>query len=862
MRFLWFKIVLLLSLGLLGRFAFADTLTIDATQGRYPLGLVLEFLEDKNKSYSIEAITSGKLDSLFVKSEFVNPNFGMTGSAYWARFTVSNQAARHNNFLLEIEYPFLDRIDVYFNEDDQWLAEYSGDTFPFDHREIKNRLFLFSLYVQPWQTETFYIRAESLNGSIQLPATLWKPIAFDEKNHNLQFFFGLIYGSILLIIVSNAFLFFTTKDSSYLHYIFAMTSSLILLTTFNGHAFEYIWSESIWLQNNIFPILISSVSFWMSVFCRKFLDTKNFLPTIDLFLYRMLFLQGGSIVSFFFISYNFAVILSTAISTVSFLLLLTAGIWAISRRVQASQLFLAAITFYLVGLVVYVLKSFNFVPLNFFTEYSVQIGAATQVTLISFALGIKLKHLQKERGRAQKEALRLQQEVTERLEQKVLERTTEINQKAGELEGAYRNLSILSRIGRDITSTLDMEEVFTKLYDYVKELMDASIFAIDIYHPEKEQIEYRFNIENGEKLPVITVSIHAENNLSAWAIKNKRAIFMNDLANEIHKYVDRVETLIGQEAASVIYIPLQIGETVLGIITVQSLRTHAYNQSHLEMMKSLAAYTAIAVDHAAAYSTITNANKHIVQSIQYARRIQEAILPADREIKTNFEESFILYKPRDIVSGDFYWFAKKEDCRVIAVVDCTGHGVPGAFMTMMGNDLLNQIVYENNVTSPEAILNRLDKRVRRTLNQAGSDTQRNDGMDISICVIDDDNKILSFAGAKQSICYVHRNKDQFEEIKGSPFPIGSSQIRKEKIFTKHEIHFEYGDMIYLFTDGYQDQFGGKNNTKYLSKRFRQFLSEIHAKNFEEQRTALDQEIETWRGGHAQTDDILVVGLML
>jgi serine phosphatase RsbU (regulator of sigma subunit)/tetratricopeptide (TPR) repeat protein len=253
------------------------------------------------------------------------------------------------------------------------------------------------------------------------------------------------------------------------------------------------------------------------------------------------------------------------------------------------------------------------------------------------------------------------------------------------------------------------------------------------------------------------------------------------------------------------------------------------------------------------------AYNNIKASITYAKRIQNAILPPISLIQQYLEESFVLYKPRDIVSGDFYWFAPiSQQYSVIAAVDCTGHGVPGAFMSMIGDAILTQIVIEKGILSPDLILHELDKGVRLALRKGESDAK--DGMDMSLCVIDKEAKIAAFAGAMNPMCFVQNG--ELHEIKADKRAIGGEGAEGFS-FTKHTIDISIPTTIYLYTDGFQDQFGGAQGRKFMVKRFRELLFEIHQKPINEQKQLLDDTIENWRGStQKQIDDILVMGIKL
>ncbi len=277
---------------------------------------------------------------------------------------------------------------------------------------------------------------------------------------------------------------------------------------------------------------------------------------------------------------------------------------------------------------------------------------------------------------------------------------------------------------------------------------------------------------------------------------------------------------------------------------------------------------------------IEKKNFDTFSSISYAKRIQNVLLPNIAQIQQSLPESFVFFKPKDIVSGDFYWFAeigtteKEIAAQVphlifIAAVDCTGHGVPGAFMSVIGHNLLHEIVLSEHIYEPDHILNELHKGVRSILKQ--DTTQNRDGMEIALCVIDKTNKQLSFAGAGNPLYFVEG--DEIQIIRGDKSPIGGSQKEDERIFQSHlislngldskgEAYTEPSRMFYIFSDGFQDQFGGRHNEKYMSKRFRNLLHSISYMPTNLQYKKLEQEFEQWQGEEEQTDDVLVIGIKI
>lgn len=250
-------------------------------------------------------------------------------------------------------------------------------------------------------------------------------------------------------------------------------------------------------------------------------------------------------------------------------------------------------------------------------------------------------------------------------------------------------------------------------------------------------------------------------------------------------------------------------------------------------------------------------NNDITDSIRYAERIQNGMLPGDREVAEILPNSFVMYLPRDIVSGDFYWCTKKSNITCFAGIDCTGHGVPGAFMSLIGNDLLNQVVNDPELDTTGALLTEMHNKLKAYfLKEDGVNVS--DGMDMVICAIKPNN-VLEFSGAKRPLYHIRNN--EVNVFKGDRYSIGES-VEEEVVFTTNKINVEKGDMIYIFSDGYQDQFGGKDGKKFMVRRLRDLLIKISDKPLEEQYQILIDTFYSWKGNHEQVDDILIWGVRI
>jgi len=250
---------------------------------------------------------------------------------------------------------------------------------------------------------------------------------------------------------------------------------------------------------------------------------------------------------------------------------------------------------------------------------------------------------------------------------------------------------------------------------------------------------------------------------------------------------------------------------------------------------------------------------NITDSIKYASRIQRALMLPSEELEKILPSHFILNKPKDIVSGDYYWVSQKNNMLIIAVADCTGHGVPGAFMSIMGINFLNEIVSQSDTIIANEILNELRKQLIKSLGQTGRRDEAKDGMEMALCIVDPDNKQIQFSGAFRPMYLI--KDEELIVIKGDPMPIGKYN-ENEMPFTNKEVQFNENDMIYLFTDGYVDQIGGLDRKTFKSIQFKKLLKEIHYKPLKEQKSILEEEHGIWRAGQEQIDDIMILGVRL
>lgn len=434
-----------------------------------------------------------------------------------------------------------------------------------------------------------------------------------------------------------------------------------------------------------------------------------------------------------------------------------------------------------------------------------------------------------------------------------------------ELGNQYYTAGILCNIGEVYTKTgnfKEAEKYLKKAIELNKKmgtldfLMESERIISEMYDLAGRHKDALFHYKNSVALKD---SIYSEENKKQ--LISKEMSFQFEKKEAILKAEHDKEMVIAEEKKTKqqIIIWSIIGLLVFVVMFLgyifRSLRITRKQKQIIEVQKN---------EVLAQKEIVDKQKQKIVDSITYAQRIQKSILMEESEIQNYLPECFIYFQPKDIVSGDFYWFSKSNDKIIIAAVDCTGHGVPGAFMSMIGNTLLNQIVNEKKITTPSEILEQLNIGIYKSLHQDKEDALSDDGMDIALCVINYKKNEIEYAGAGNSLYVISDGK--LETLTAEPFGIGgtdillnqSDTIKKE--FTNHTISIKKDMSIYLFSDGYFDQFGGPEKRKFGTQRFKELLLENQNLSMKKQKEAIDSVHSKWKAGSQQIDDILIIGI--
>ncbi|HRG57539.1 MAG TPA: 7TM diverse intracellular signaling domain-containing protein [Bacteroidia bacterium] len=673
----------------------------------------LYYLTDTSSSMSFAEAQESNQFKLHQQS--ITPNLGFTSNNYWFKFIITNTQAKQSR-VLEFAYPFFNRLDVYIpNIQGIYNKTTVGDHFPFAVRPFKHKNFLFDLSFESGETKIIYAYLHCNGEATSFPIKVWTKHDYLRNNYEEHLALGIYYGIALFVFFFSAFLWFIVRERYQLYYFLYIIGVAIFQFSLDGLAFEYLWPNNVWFANHVIPLSGSFTILALILFAISLLKTKIHTPIIHKILIALMAID----VVFFIMSfipnpsYSIALMGLNIIAVPINILILVAAIISYRMGISTAKYFLVAFSLLILGILIALFKNFGILPRVFITEYSIQIGSAIELIMLSLALAENVKYLKLEKEKAQallleelKEKSKLQEIANLELEKKVNERTAEIQL-------------------------------------------------------QKEVIEEK--------------------------------------------------------------------------------------------------------------------NNDITASINYALKIQEAILPRDEELKASLNEYFVFYKPRDIISGDFYWFSKRENLIFVAAADCTGHGVPGALMSMLGNSFLNEIVNEYQIYNPAEILDLLRLKVIKTLRQRETNTK--DGMDIAICVINTQLKEINYAGAFNP-AYITSSKydshsssfDVYENelvpdkkliiLPADRFPVGIVEGQNNDMFTNKVYKYKSGDSLYLFSDGLADQFGGNLGKKFKTKQIKDLLLKVARYDMDFQKLSISDEFESWKGKHEQVDDILMIGIKL
>ncbi|WP_299463314.1 7TM diverse intracellular signaling domain-containing protein [uncultured Microscilla sp.] len=699
---------------------------LSGTKPSYTIGKHTAVLEDKTNQLSFEQVRASK--ARFTLSSAKNLNLGFSDATYWLKFRVKKTDSLSNSWLINQDYPLIDQVILYYKDaTGNWQNKRNGDMLPLYAKTLPYRTIVFPLNgLVTNKTYTFYLKVRS-SGTIQLPLYIQKIDYYHQQQVRTEMFYGIFVGILFLITITNVFLGIIFRQRVYFFYVLYITGCLLLYTSLSGHTYQYIWGNLPEINN---PMLIISMGMFitgLAFFVQDFIRIKNTLIKVTL---KTLALVGVLLmVIAFVVPYNKIVRWATLVASLTLLVTLTAGIYALVRKQASARYFVLAFAIYALGALMVVFRAMGLLPVSFFATHAVEIANVIEIVLIAFALSDRYRReqiqnqkakaqAQREALYAQKQALYIQKEANENLESKVQVRTSELELKNEEL--------------------LKISE------------------------------ELRENLET------------------------------------------------------------------------------------LKATQELVKYNA---------NLVSQKNRRIQDSIKSALSIQRAILLNKEERTHILGEHYIIYRPKDVVSGDFYWIKQIGNKVMLAAVDCTGHGVPGAFMSLIGYNALEKIIVGNQNTDPAQALNELHEEIRSLFAKQKHFTSS--GMDIVLIALEKQptgDTQLVFAGAKSDVYYIEPPYRSLHRLKGDNLYIGDLN-KTQKKFANQSLILRKDSLVYTGSDGLRDQ-NNVNRKRFGGGRLQVVLQEHAMLPLNEQKRALEEILDQYQRDTTQRDDILWMGVKL
>ena len=691
-------------------------------------GKSMSVYEDKNNELTLEQVSKPDFQASFQPQ---NTNqfqkFGYSKSAFWLRFQLKNNSTE-TNWILDVAYSYLDDIKIYHkrSSNTNWKQYFVGEKYPFSSRLLQFRQFDIPLQLEKNEVNEFFVKIEPGNPLI-VPMFLYPQTEFYEFVMLDQLYYGIFVGVILIMMLSNLFVYWSLREKNYLLYVSQLFITLILILMMTGNLNKYILRDISGWQNTTFLALLLMVLFATNAYAMLFLNIKKYSLGAYKTLRTFAFIIFGVFLSVFVLSYEVAISIIQLLIFANMSFYVAAGILAYRRGNRSAKFYFVAYIMYLTGVSIVIGRDLGLLPFTFITTHAAEIGILCEALFLSFALSDKYRierqiSLQdKEKAQAELLEMQLLENVT--LEKKVKIRTFELQEKQDEI-------------------LVQNEE---------------------LYQQREEILSQRDFIEN----------------------KNRE----------------------------------------LGV-----------------------------------------QNEKVSQSISVARTIQQAILPYQRQMQALFADYFVIYRPKDVVSGDFYWMGVVNNKIIVAAVDCTGHGVPGAFMSLIGKMMLDKLIDVYKITSPAELLERLNWEVQNLLRQ--KETNNQNGMDVCMCLIEPENKQINgetttkvtFSGAKRPLYYTEAGSNQVFVLKGDRKSIGGSQYEGAK-FNDQAVYLKKGSCIYLTSDGFTDQ-NDLERVKLGESKFKYLISSFAGQQMSHQTKQLEAELDKHQRSTEQRDDILVWGITL
>ncbi|MBR5643219.1 MAG: SpoIIE family protein phosphatase [Salinivirgaceae bacterium] len=814
------------------------------------------YYEDPTGGMTFETATSEKFFRNYNQLPGNVITIGGNKNDTWVLFSVTNNTKRRQSFFLSLKNPTIYEL-VFHSVNDSTFFN-TGLNYPFSQRPSDSKFYNFVVTIMPLTTATYCIKFSAQPHVVQIPIEMKPGKQFFDEGTFDQTMNGLVYALALLTILAMLLLYISEHQKVYVASLNLMLCLLFLLLHYDLTLFRYLVPNSP-STNILFGKLMKPLAITAFIYYQKYNMPPRPIKKLRYDLSNMMILLGAittiiSLVSFDSLS---RVIMLKILITLTFAYFFysVASNWQKRSPVFILHVLISATI--LISLIYRNIIDKEHGMLVYTNEHYVKIALMALAALSLLHFGRKFVKSRTE-----------YYEMNQNLEKSISKRTELINQQNEELNSQREELIQQKNALQDQREELRAQKELLQLknneLNKISQVTNLSNNRISIFQPNGE-IDW-FNAafgklinktleeyKAGPHINIVDVSATPESLQDALSTcLNQKVVASyeseekSDDDESIWMQTTLTPILDAQENVTlIIAVDADITQLKLYEKKVEQQKAEAEKQRNLALLQK---------------DEIEAKQNEIFGSIRYAKRIQTAMMPKIKQIQRDFSDSFVLFMPKDIVSGDFYWYHRIDNKYFIAAVDCTGHGVPGAFLSIIGSYLLNSIVIHNAIYRPADILKHLNRKIKISLKSEGMLDQNNDGMDIAVAVIDKENHLIEYAGALRPMYLYSGN--EFVELKGDKIPITSniSGTAVNSNYTNHEHTFKPGDQFYIFSDGIIDQFGGGDGKKYLTKRFKDLLDEIKDLPMKEQKNLIIKAHDEWRGRYDQVDDILVIGI--
>lgn len=794
------------------------------------IGNHIYILEDQSGNYNIDNILSDSLQNKFRLWESGEPNFGFTSSVYWIRFTINNPADENINTYLEVSYPLIDYIDIYILDDSgNYKIKRTGDHLPVSSRDINHRNFIFGIMLKADSDQTYFMRFKT-SSSMNLPLTLWSEKALFNKIEIEQILLGIFFGAVIIMMVYNIFLFVGFRDKSFVYLFLFIISWGFAQATINGLSFQYLWSKWSWWSDVNLPFFIFSALVTAILFCRSLLNSKVNFPVWDKILQFEIYFFSVGILFSLIASYAISIQIASGSAIAAILSVTATGLMGIKQKNRSAIIFISAWGFFLLGAVLFAVKSFGVIPSNFITNWSIQIGFFAMMVLLSIAVQDRIETEKKEKQKAQDdriEALKLSERI---LEQKAEERTQEINRINIMLMDRAIELSSVNQISEKVNSSLNLSEVLQFACEELVKIFSvqrATIFLLNT-DSTKLQVAAQFDqseSENNFKEYDITLS---DNNAFKLVVESKQPLAIHNSKND-PDIISLTNSFISHDIKSVLFIPIISLKKVLGIIVLSvSSEEHTFTKDDIDLARTISLQVATSVENAKQFSETEYALDIAERDLEIGKQIQSGFFPASVPQIPGWEIA-AYFKPARQVAGDFYdvFSLNNSNLTVFLIADVCDKGVGAALFMVLFRSLLR--AYSEKILTKDNIEENLKSIIRNTNNYiANTHSSSNMFASIFMGVIDNSRPEIFYINAGHDSPFIVDNDGNIINQLDPTGPVVG--MFSDMTFEVKSTFLDPGNILFAFTDGTIDAVNS-NNAFFGEDALKKILTSVSSSAF-------------------------------